>query len=192
MAHSLDRLGLIKEKLKYLKQRDTRFQTFGASEHMYESRPPLTPNEVSAFEQKHSIMLPEDYRNFLLYIGNGGAGPYYGLFSVHMYNWELATVQNNFLTLPFPHQAAWQPNSDTIDKEALDEDHTYFGNYWVQGSMRICHFGCGVYMLLVVTGSERGHIWFDDRTSDYGIYPTGNNFLTWYETWLEDSLRDIK
>ncbi|GCE31176.1 hypothetical protein KDA_66600 [Dictyobacter alpinus] len=154
--------------------------------------PPLTADEVSAFEQKHSIILPEDYRNFLRFIGNGGAGPYYGLLPLHMYNWELDTVQDHFLTLPFPHQAAWRPNSGTIDKEALDENHTYFGNYWVQGTMRICHFGCGVYILLVVSGPKRGTIWFDDRTSDYGIYPAECDFLTWYETWLDDSLQNLK
>ncbi|GHO89406.1 SMI1/KNR4 family protein [Dictyobacter formicarum] len=192
MAPSLDRLNLIKEKLKSLKRQDTQFQTFGASEHTYELHPPLTPDEVSAFEQQHAIILPEDYRNFLLSIGNGGAGPYYGLFPIHMYNWELENVQDNFLALPFPHQKAWQPDSDVIDTEAVDENHTYFGNYWIQGAMRICHFGCGVYLLLVVTGPERGNIWFDDRASDNGIYPAESNFLTWYETWLEDSLQNVK
>ncbi len=55
--------------------------------------------------------------------------------------------------------------------------------------MRICHFGCGVYFLLVVSGPERGNIWIDDRASDYGITPWGGDFFTWYDTWLEDSLQ---
>jgi hypothetical protein len=111
---------------------------------------------------------------------------------MQQYNWELDDLQDTFLSLAFPHQRPWQPDPDTLDKEALDEQHTYFGNYWVQGAMRICHYGCGVYFLLVVSGPERGNIWIDDRAGDNGIYPCGRTFSTWYETWLEDSLQKLE
>ena len=34
------------------------------------------------FEEKHNLLLPEEYKFFLTQIGNGGAGPYYGLYSL--------------------------------------------------------------------------------------------------------------
>jgi hypothetical protein len=34
---------------------------------------------LAAFESTNRIGLPNDYRQFLAMIGNGGAGPFYGL-----------------------------------------------------------------------------------------------------------------
>jgi hypothetical protein len=53
---------------------------FGVIGHHFVLNPPLTEAEVVAFEQGHQVRLPPDYRHFLTSIGNGGAGPYYGVF----------------------------------------------------------------------------------------------------------------
>ncbi|MBW3596433.1 MAG: SMI1/KNR4 family protein [Planctomycetes bacterium] len=42
----------------------------------------LTESQAAAFEKKYAITMPEDYRQFLTQIGNGGAGPYYGMFKL--------------------------------------------------------------------------------------------------------------
>jgi len=64
--------------------------------------------------------------------------------------------------------------------------------------MQICHYGCAIYAMLVVTGEEKGNIWIDNRPSDQGIYPATTEgkerlgFLAWYIAWLDQSLNDLK
>ena len=56
---------------------DCRF--FGVDTHRYRFGPCLTDNDLQSIEAHYGITLPDDYRRFLLEIGNGGAGPGYGL-----------------------------------------------------------------------------------------------------------------
>lgn len=53
---------------------------FGADWHQFVLNRPLPEEELTSFEQRHRISLPGDYRDFINKIGNGGAGPYYGVF----------------------------------------------------------------------------------------------------------------
>jgi hypothetical protein len=72
----------IKQKLTALANRDPKYQLFGASYHRYELRPPIPETRLSAMEREYGARLPEEYRHFLVNLGNGGAGPYYGLFKL--------------------------------------------------------------------------------------------------------------
>lgn len=69
----------VPSKLATLEVEDPRFQRFGAFMHQYHLGPKMSEAELSATERALQIQLPEDYRNFLLVVGNGGAGPGYGL-----------------------------------------------------------------------------------------------------------------
>jgi hypothetical protein len=53
--------------------------------------------------------------------------------------------------------------------------------------------------LLVLNGLERGYVWHDERTVDYGVFPYEGKagpserltFLSWYEDWLGEALASL-
>ena len=65
--------------LEQAKAKDPDFVRFGAYSHRYKLFPPAREETIQRFEAQEGIRLPEEYRDFQLFVGNGGAGPYYGL-----------------------------------------------------------------------------------------------------------------
>ena len=195
----------IKAKLAELKQRDNGLRVFGATTHQYGLNRVIAENTLDSFERTHDIRLPEGYRDFLLTIGNGGAGPYYGLvpleYSLSSDIDSLSRIPEISPSKPFRFTEAWNMEfDDSMDEEEYYEqkDEIYFDNKWADGLLRIANFGCGVSFNLVVSGPEYGHIWIDDRCNEQGIYPDpyfGNrdhiDFLNWYELWLDQSLQKL-
>ena len=206
-------------KLSLLRTRDSSLRVFGAVSHRYRMNEAAAPTAIAAFEREHRVQLPTEYRDFLLHCGNGGAGPYYGLFPLGLFDgagkglepWREGDGFAGVLSLPFPHLAFWNlPDArlaipaDLSGDDAEDAWHEALdAEYWApdltNGAFPICHQGCAYRNLLVVSGPERGHIWLDGRASDEGIAPvTGPNgtrmsFSSWYTAWLDAALdgRDL-
>ncbi|HNT76027.1 MAG TPA: hypothetical protein PKH77_13510 [Anaerolineae bacterium] len=82
MLTANDRLETIREKLRQLQALDTGQAIFGASTHHYLLNPPLPPAELEDIERAHALSVPVEYKLFLTGIADGGAGPYYGLYSL--------------------------------------------------------------------------------------------------------------
>jgi hypothetical protein len=173
----------IKVKLALLRGRDPHFKIFGANVHRYRMSTPLSEQEVRAFESRHGVTLPADYREFLLRVGNGGAGPYYGVLPLGHHKAALPLLHQSF-----PHTSDW--NEDSL------ADDAYLSDELTRGAMRICNTGDGGYELLVVTGTVCGSIWADGRYANQGLLRLTHSqdpsremdFLDWYQEWLERSL----
>jgi hypothetical protein len=175
-----------------------KLQPFGVEAHGFRRRRRLTEPQVAAFEKRHAVTLPPEYRAFITGVANGGAGPAYGLYSLA----EAVTreprgpVPDDFLRTPFRHRSDYNPLDDPKlasfwrgveegDIE-IEEDPRYL--YQTAGTLVLCHEGCGILHLLVVTGPSRGQMWVDDRCNDQGLFPLKVGFFDWYERWLDSTL----
>ncbi|HEY3608838.1 MAG TPA: SMI1/KNR4 family protein [Pseudonocardiaceae bacterium] len=178
----------VRGRLTAMAAADPEHAAFGAEVHRYLLGPALSVSQVAAFEEPQGVTLPAAYREFVLAVGDGGAGPYYGLFRLDGSDMRpddrAERMRPSFLATPFPHVEAWNPNASGPDSAEWMNDDEYFDPKWDAGSLIIVHFGCGAFFRLVVTGSARGQVWFDDRESDGGLMPAARDFFEWYQAWL--------
>jgi len=204
----------IKSKLKELTTLDKKFEIFGASSHQYKFNQSISIEALNQFEKKYEVELPKDYKAFVSEIGNGGAGPYYG---IHPLQKDLGEFnpENKFdlLRFNFPHKEAWNWSNKIFAKfeeleESEDDEIVYFFDniYWeaycknelTQGSIYITEYGCALRFLLIITGEDKGKIWFDQRADKKGINPvkdkngTRLDFSDWYVEWLNKSIKKMK
>ncbi len=105
-----EQIARIKAKFSQLKKKDRNFQIFGADHHKYKPNPVIKNETLAALEETYQVKLPAEYVLFLQQIGNGGAGPFYGLDSLQKSFYEGLDFTNedsktNF-ALPFPYKEA--------------------------------------------------------------------------------------
>lgn len=187
----------IKSKVVFLKKVDINFSVFGSSSHKYQFNDVVSANEIALFENKHGVKLPVEYKEFLLNLGNGGVGPYYGLYPLEKYRdhyndhlWEDEDLARDYLNVPFKRTERWIPEP-IVDEPEQDFEGLY-------GTISICHEGCGYLFTIIVNGEGYGDIWFDAMVSRQGIMPLINNesnrrysFFEWYESWLDKEINKI-
>ena len=191
---------------------------FGAGAHGFHLNPTLPETAVSDFERRYVVTLGADYRKFLTNIGNGGAGPCYGIFPLgyaddafDLSPWPRDSGMVGELSEPFPFSEEWndlsgkpsvgiwmtQPTSPGAEYEPgqwAAFEKVYWGSALVNGAIPICHEGCALRIYLVVTGAQAGKLWEDRRAEYAGLKPvrlkdgSAATFRLWYEEWLEECL----
>lgn len=212
----------IRAKLRRLRREATEaVDVFGSELHGFRTHPRLSEADVGQFEVEHEIFLPREYREYLMRVGNGGAGPAYGLFKLGQMDrndkhgcWKSGDGFIGTLSSPFPHTEAWndrtgEPEFDESRADDEDWEDAYHQrlseweevHYWnpalVNGAIPICHLGCALRQWLVVSGPKAGYIWNDDRADGGGLYPAEHGqfkrvtFLAWYLAWLDDAVAKL-
>jgi len=164
-----EQIRRIKEKFPRLKNADGHFSYWGAHRHRYQLQPPLPAATLRALEAHYGVRLPDDYFDFVVRIGEAGAGPSYGIESVRK-------VCYDGMAKPFPFDGTAGPDA-AYD---LQED--------AAGCIRLAQHGCGSDAYLVISGSEAGKVWEFWGAADCLWHPTGMTFLAWYERWLDEGL----
>jgi hypothetical protein len=208
-------IELLRARVAELAALDPRRKLFGSSTHNYRFNEPLPESQLAAFEREHNFRLPDDYRSFITRIGNGGAGPSYGLLPFLGNSdddlTDYARLGNPFaytdahnpehLLYPFdePYEDGEEDDYDEADEDALGEaQQVYWDAFDFGGALFICHHGCARRSILVVSGPSRGQIWDAGLADNDGVAPeldkeTGVRltFTSWYMAWLDNAFREL-
>lgn len=184
---NLVRVQRILDKLEQV--RAGNFPRHRLSNHNFLLNPPITEADLQAFEARHHIQLPPDYRAFLQYAGNGGTGPYGDFFPLDRWNdfadWVLDEYPDNFLALACPLYPG------------LPQTHDWAGRFHsfspYQGTLPLGSRGCAFATQLIVSGPFAGRVVYVDAESYYPPYILHEpDFLSWYERWLDERLQGYK
>ena len=182
----------LRDLLEKARAVDKYCQQFGAKSHQYQWNPPASVEEVEDFEQKIGVRLPEEYRNFLLLASNGGAGPYYGLFSLQQILYWLEDDMDPkkepvlYPGIEIPQEddeEEWDPMLDEDDQENDPEPER---ENWLQGCIPIGSQGDSYFMYLLLSGPNEGRVVYAESELTYVFFPREQGFLAWYQRWLRE------
>ncbi|MEV0405088.1 HEAT repeat domain-containing protein [Actinoallomurus sp. NPDC050550] len=174
-----ERLGRVAAKLEGLRARsrpDVRIS------QRYVLKPALAEDAVIAFEERHGVRLPEEYRAFVTTLGNGGAGPYRGLEPLDPDRHHVSLMEG----FPFHPEEfvgpAWTrghgPDALSCGTLWLNRQYDEEWRY---------HDPAEIWTLLVVSGPGRGRMVVVEKDNDFfdPIYHPARDFIAWYEDWLD-------
>ncbi|WP_083342493.1 SMI1/KNR4 family protein [Flavobacterium tructae] len=196
----LNQIERIKRKLILAKNADKSLKVFGADSHKYTIGKTVSADQIIRFETEYDLELPEDYKAFLLHIGNGGisyensaAGPSYGIFPFgknleeFVYSNPENCLKQECRIYPKMSDEFWAEltqnieENDDISQEDFDEE---LGKMFA-GILPIVSQGCSYYYGLVLNGEFKGRVVNIDIDRQKPFFTFESNFLNWYERWLD-------
>lgn len=194
-----EQIERISAKLKAAKQKDQQLKVFGADYHKYILHKPLEESELLVFEKDYNISLPGSFRAFLLYLGNGGvsqagsaAGPFYGIYPLGRCVDDLIGNPEKYLSEPVKiYPGISDDDWNNLRKENLpdEDDEVVLGNIYT-GILPIGLQGCAFIHGLVLNGEHAGKVVNIDIDGQKPRFTFEDNFLDWYERWLDEILSE--
>lgn len=177
---------------------------FGANHHRYRFQPVATAQEIAQAQATLGVSFPDSYIQYLTKLGNGGAGPDYGIYSLdEMQHHSQYLLHQPLLGTPMLHPdmalTEWHEIAEGLD--ALDEDakiDAFFGKL-MQGTIVLGTQGCSVDTLLMCSGENAGEvIYFNwEIGADFALpHFTGMQFDEWmigyYEKLLDGGIEKLR
>ena len=177
----------------------------GAADHDYILHPPVYIDTVRRYEARKQIQLPDSYVRFVTEVGDGGrgrpgyfhegfgAGPDYGLMPLeHKDHGRRRKLMKRDALIGALTKDEWKRTfgstkglSDKAHDKLLDRVH--------HGVFYLTCGGCSDFHGLILSGPARGAVISSNWEHDFPDGPpeiVGEDFLSWYETWLDDILND--
>jgi Leucine-rich repeat (LRR) protein len=198
MPELQNKIDFIKQKIAQVNQeREAR------GKKLYILNPPLSEAQIQVFENQHFIQLPEEYRAFLLQVGNGNQETYSRSINRLEDSIKFHYLDEEYLDLKTPF-----PFTEALGREIISE-MTYQA-YPAEKVRQILHTIpdkrlCGCLLLnyegwgsshtaLVVSGSERGRVWLVDELYHPFYARQGKeictfSFLDWVIDYLDNYIK---
>lgn len=184
------RLNAVKFSWFNLAAHDKNRSVFGAFMHHYKLNPTLTEEKITDLEKQYGFSMPNEYRQYLKIVGNGGVGPYYGMYSFETSLMPLnsgSRDQGNFVNYMAQHPDHFTKAFPVSEQQIID-----FLNHRLKhpngpdkpivipkdagGYLFIAEYGCGGYYVMPLNGPVPGQIWFlQKRNANKLTYELAND-----------------
>ncbi len=176
----------LKRAVERAKNKDKELKVFGASSHKYEFNEVTTLEKVKEFENKYNIKLPEEYIYFLTEVGNGGTGPFYGIYPLEKLRYEGTIKTEKFDEGKEPFISdnltieEWNELSKAYEEAEEEHDDKIFEKI-MENVLPIGTQGCTYDNLLILSGKNKGKIAYIDYNMmlDYKPFILNMNFFEW-------------
>jgi len=192
------------ELLKQAQRIDPKCEKFGAFGHQYKLNQPIQASFVRRVEERYGFTLPEDYFRFITEVGDGGAGPDYGIepFTDFLEKGSSPGIEKFWeeyrLSLAKPF-APRKMMAEEVEEYAIITRDGYDKNpdrYYIyekpEESYDLCDtdgffvlgtHGCQWDFGLVISGDRRGQVFDTDNEGGYGF--AAHSFEEFYQNWLD-------
>ena len=186
-------------KISHIHQKIKRvnLQRKALGQKLYTLNPTLTESEIQNFENQHDIILPEEYRAFLLQIGNGNQEEYEKgikpLFEADKFNKNDEECLDLKTPFPFTGEVGLEIIRENIYRyypakrvrDILDENNINR----LAGCLLINYEGWGSsHIALIISGEQRAKVWHVDDLYHPFYTRKGNSFIGWNMNWIRNSL----
>ncbi|MDO4259385.1 MAG: SMI1/KNR4 family protein [Actinomycetaceae bacterium] len=201
----------IRRKLGVVRLVDYLREASGADSHDYILGDPISLSEVRTFEAEYEVTLPDEYVLFLTEVGNGGkfikpghwanglgAGPGYGIypFALEQQREETEDFKDlqQMATVGVLSDEEWRSTFAPLDEMDYSADPDTWDALWEKihyGTLPIAYGGCTDFYGLIINGPSCGVIVDSNGEHTFLDGPpsvVGSDFLSWYESWLDDIL----
>jgi hypothetical protein len=163
-------------KIEHLAAFDKQLQVFGAQQHRYQLEPCVPEESLVLHKRWLGAHFPDELKAFYTEVGNGIAGPHYGLRCVD-------AVTGYHANRPYTDVATLR--AEAIASGRATESDKYFSveREQLTGLITIIDEGCGHEMCLVTAGSRVGEV--VTVSADGYVHETNLTLLQTYEQWLD-------
>lgn len=176
-----EQIQRIKDKLHLAKCFDKDFKQYKAEEHKYLMNDCLNDSDLNNFEQQYNIKLPDQYKKFITNIGNGGCGPFGGLYPLQKFSFIVKPQIVASDSIVF--QKKW--------KEAYKNGGINCLDILMRGFIPIGNQqGGNIFTLLCINGEYINKVFYFDWDRELPFFMCfENSFLDWYERWLDEVIK---